>query len=279
MKLLLVIGMMCIVCGFPMLRNIKEYDGEIILYYNENSEIDYAIEKCVKVYEEEIGNIVFKVGMTSNNIELNSTQSEGISCKKRDLYYECSYSLGSTDDMEKISINLTVKNLTLNKDNNAENSQTGQTEQQSQTENNTEYDVEITNFITKIKRITKCSVKKETSNNTDSEGIEFTVSIEGKDTSTSTSTSTLLSINPLNIKLISTTPQTYISCGEDGSNAKCTLYNSEHTGNVIRYFSGKEYVTCEGDDLSTGSQFENNHSTLLCIPNVLLSLLFLLIMI
>ena len=266
MKLLLVIGMMCIVYGFPMLRNIKEYDGEIILYYNENSEIDYAIEKYVKVYNGENFNIVFKVGMTSNNIELNSTQSEGISCKKRDLYYECSYSLGSTDDMEKISINLTVKNLTLNKDNNAENSQTGQTEQQSQTENNTEYDVEITNFITRIKRITKCSVKKEISNNNDSEGIEFTVSIEGKDTSTplpinsrnikllSTTTSTPLSINPLNIKLISTTPQTYISCGEeDGSNAKCTLYNSEHTGNVIRYFSGKEYVTCEGDDLSTGS--------------------------
>ena len=29
MKLLLVLGMMCIVYGFPMLRNIKEYDGEI----------------------------------------------------------------------------------------------------------------------------------------------------------------------------------------------------------------------------------------------------------
>ena len=275
MKLLLVIGMMCIVYGFPMLRNIKEYDGEIILYYNENSEssdktIIGAIEKYVKVYDGENSNIVFKVGMTSNNIELNSTQSEGISCKKRDLYYECSYSLGSTDDME-ISINLTVKNLTLNKDNNAENSETGQTEQQSQTENNTEYDVEITNFIRRIKRITKCSVKKETSNNDDSEGIEFTVSIKGINKTTP-------SIEPLNIKLLSTTPQTYISCDEDGSNAKCTLYNSEHTGNVIRYFSGKDYVTCEGDDLSTGSQFENNHSTLLCIPNVLLSLLFLLIM-
>ena len=85
MKLLLVLGMMCIVYGFPMLRNIKEYDGEIILYYNESNEIYYAIEKLVKIYEGEISNIVFKVGITSTNIELVSADIKGtvISCKKR----------------------------------------------------------------------------------------------------------------------------------------------------------------------------------------------------
>ena len=253
MKILLVLGMIFIVCGFPMLRNIKEYDGEIILYYNESNEIDYAIEKPVKIYEGEISSIVFKVGMTSTNIELVSADIKGtvIPCKKKDLYFECSYTGNDTD------INLNVKNLTNTEENKEATAQEEGTTKEEPTT------LAITEFITLVPKVTKCTVKIDDSINV-SEGIVFTIDIGDP------------SIKSQNINLISTTPQTYISCKDNG---ECTLYNSEHTGNIIRYFNGKDYITCGGDNLSTGSQYENNHNTLFHIPSMLLSLFFLLIMV
>ena len=251
MKLLLVLGMMYIVYGFPMLRNIKEYDGEIILYYNESNEIYYAIEKLVKIYEGEISNIVFKVGITSTNIELVSADIKGtiIPCKKR-IYILNVHTLGM------IQI-LNVKNLTNTEENKEATAQEEGTTKEEPTT------LAITDFIMFVPKITKCTVKIDDSINV-SEGIVFTIDIGDS------------SIKSQNINLISTTPQTYISCKDNG---KCTLYNSEHTGNIIRYFNGKEYITCEGDNLSTGSQYENNHSTLIHIPSILVSVVLLFTMI
>jgi hypothetical protein len=253
MKLLLVLGMMYIVHGFPMLRNIKEYDGEIILYYNESNEIYYAIEKQVKIYKGEISNIVFKVGITSTNIELVSADIKGtvIPCKKKDLYFECSYTGNDTD------INLNVKNLTNTEENKeAKTQEEGTTKEEPTT-------LAITDFIMLVPKVTKCTVKIDDNINV-SEGIVFTIDIGDS------------SIKSQNINLISTTPQTYISCKDNG---KCTLYNSGHTGNIIRYFNGKEYIICGGDNLSTGSQYENNHSTLIHIPSILVSVVLLFTMI
>ena len=256
MKLLLIFGMMCIICGFPMLRNIKEYDGEIILYYDENYKINSAVEKYVKIYKEEIGNVMFKVGMTSKNIELVSAKIDNsvISCKKKDLYYECLYGGNGTD------ITLTAKNLTEIQESTTD---VGSTQNNSE-KTESEVTVSIPNFIESFDKVNNCTVQKDDNTNV-SEGITFTVLVDGKEPS----------IKPQKINLISTTPQTYLSC--EGN--KCTLYNSEHTGNIIRYFDGKDYITCKGDNLSTGSQYENNHSTFIHIPSLLVSIFFLFTMI
>ena len=141
-----------------MLRNIKEYNGEIILYYKEEAEnkktIEHKIEKSVKVYEGEIVNIVFKVGITSKDIELISAQTNIgiISCKTKDLYYECSYNSNQIVDSKiDIKITLNVKDLSINQGTDS----AGDKEEPKP--------LDITYFIMSFPKISECTVQTDKS--------------------------------------------------------------------------------------------------------------------